>query len=143
MKLPTAKPAGAGLVCSDSVVSFLLIDVITRSAKLCQVPRKSTQRDWKIFAEGKSLNKCSDFYGLQQVFLSFHFNEILNAHRPLTAKTALMFEAALDVPADSLMYLQTKYNLQVARKDPALFSLLKEIKKSSSNILTPSKIAKR
>ena len=33
--------------------------------------------------------------------------------------------------------------LQVARKDPALFSLLKEIKKSSSNILTPSKIAKR
>ena len=54
-----------------------------------------------------------------------------------------MFEAALDVPADSLMYLQTKYNLQVARKDPALFNLLKEIKKSSSNILTPSKIAKR
>jgi hypothetical protein len=73
MKLPIAWPAGAGIVCSDSVVSFLLIDVITRSAKLCQVPRKSTQRDWKIFAEGKSLNKCSDFYGLQQVFLSFHF----------------------------------------------------------------------
>ena len=30
-------------------------------------------------------------------------NEILNGRRPLTAKTALMFEAALDVPADSLM----------------------------------------
>ena len=39
-------------------------------------------------------------------------NEILNAKRPLTAKTALMFEAALDVPADSLMYLQMKYNMQ-------------------------------
>ena len=56
-------------------------------------------------------------------------NEILNGHRPLTAKTALMFEAALDVPADSLMYLQTKYNMQTARKDTSLNDILKEIKK--------------
>ncbi len=56
-------------------------------------------------------------------------NEILNGRRPLTAKTALMFEAALDVPADSLMYLQTKYNMQTARKDSSLSDALKEIRK--------------
>ncbi len=56
-------------------------------------------------------------------------NEILNGRRPLTAKTALMFEAALDVPADSLMYLQTKYNLQTARSDSSLLNTLKEIRK--------------
>ena len=56
-------------------------------------------------------------------------NEILNGHRPLTANTAVMFEAALDVPADSLMYLQTKYNMQTARKDTSLNDILKEIKK--------------
>ena len=56
-------------------------------------------------------------------------NEILNARRPLTAKTALMFEAALDVPADSLMYLQTKYNLQTARKDSSFMDVLKGIRK--------------
>ncbi len=56
-------------------------------------------------------------------------NEILNAHRPLTAKTALMFEAALDVPADSLMYLQTKYNMQTARKDASIIDVLKGIRK--------------
>lgn len=56
-------------------------------------------------------------------------NEILNGRRPLTAKTALMFEAALDVPADSLMYLQTKYNMQTARKDSAVIKALKEIRK--------------
>ena len=56
-------------------------------------------------------------------------NEILNARRPLTAKTALMFEAALDIPADSLMYLQTKYNMQTARKDSALIQALKGIRK--------------
>lgn len=56
-------------------------------------------------------------------------NEILNARRPLTAKTALMFEAALDVPADSLMYLQMKYNLQTARNDASILDMLKNIRK--------------
>ena len=56
-------------------------------------------------------------------------NEILNARRPLTAKTALMFEAALDVPADSLMHLQLKYNMQTARSDKSLSELLKVIRK--------------
>ena len=56
-------------------------------------------------------------------------NEILNARRPLTAKTALMFEAALDVPADSLMYLQLKYNMQTARADKSIMNTLKSIRK--------------
>lgn len=56
-------------------------------------------------------------------------NEILNARRPLTAKTALMFEAALDVPADSLMYLQMKYNMQTARKDSSLNDIVRKIRK--------------
>lgn len=59
-------------------------------------------------------------------------NEILNARRPLTAKTALMFEAALDVPADSLMYLQTKYNMQTARKDSSIEDLMKRIRKAAA-----------
>lgn len=56
-------------------------------------------------------------------------NEILNARRSLTAKTALMFEAALDVPADSLMYLQTKYNMQTARKDASVINMLKSVRR--------------
>jgi addiction module HigA family antidote len=79
----------------------------------------------EIEARGISQRKLADSMGLTYSVI----NEILNAHRPLTAKTALMFEAALDVPADSLMYLQTKYNMQTARKDTALFNILKDIKK--------------
>ena len=56
-------------------------------------------------------------------------NEIINGRRPLTAKTALMFEAALDIPADSLMYLQTKYNMQTARKDSSIREALKKVRK--------------
>ena len=56
-------------------------------------------------------------------------NEILNGRRSLTAKTALMFEAALDIPADALMYLQMKYNMQTARKDKSVADVLKGIRK--------------
>ena len=55
--------------------------------------------------------------------------EILNGRRSLTAKTALMFEAALDIPADALMYLQMKYNMQITRKDKSVADVLKGIRK--------------
>lgn len=55
-------------------------------------------------------------------------NEILNARRPLTANTALLFEAALDIEADTLMRIQTKYNMQTARKDKSLAERLTKIR---------------
>ena len=79
----------------------------------------------EIEERGISQRKLAESMGLSYSVV----NEILNGRRPLTAKTALMFEAALDVPADSLMYLQTKYNMQTARKDSALLDTLKQIKK--------------
>ena len=79
----------------------------------------------EIMERGISQRQLADRMGLTYSVV----NEILNVHRPLTAKTALMFEAVLDVPADSLMYLQTKYNMQTARKDTSLLNVLKDIKK--------------
>jgi len=45
---------------------------------------------------------------------------------------AMMFEAALNIPADSLMRLQLKYNMQMAQKDNKLLSRLAEIRKMAS-----------
>ena len=59
-------------------------------------------------------------------------NDILNERRPITIITAMMFEAALDIPADSLLRLQLKYNMQVAQKDNKLLSRLAEIRKMAS-----------
>jgi addiction module HigA family antidote len=56
-------------------------------------------------------------------------NDILNARRPLTANTALLFEAVLDVDADTLMRIQTKYNMQTARKDKSIIARLAQIRK--------------
>ena len=59
-------------------------------------------------------------------------NDMLNERRPITITTAMMFEAALNIPADSLMHLQLKYNMQVAQKDNKLLSRLAEIRKTAS-----------
>jgi len=59
-------------------------------------------------------------------------NDILNKRRPITVTTAMMFEAALDIPADSLMRLQLKYNMQEAQRDNKLLSRLAEIRKMAS-----------
>jgi len=59
-------------------------------------------------------------------------NDILNERRQITITTAMMFEAALDIPADSLMRLQLKYNMQIAQKDNVLLSRLAEIRKMVS-----------
>lgn len=56
-------------------------------------------------------------------------NDLLNGHRPLTVSTAMMFEAALDIPADSLMRLQLKYNMQQTASDKSFMDRLNQIRK--------------
>ena len=56
-------------------------------------------------------------------------NDILNGRRPITTSTAMMFEAALDVPATSLLQLQLKYNLYQAQQDQTLLGKLSQIRK--------------
>lgn len=66
----------------------------------------------------------------QQMGISYKvLNDLLNGRRSLTTPTAMMFEAALDVPADSLMRLQLKYNMQQAAADATLMERLKQIRK--------------
>ena len=69
----------------------------------------------------------------KQMGISYNIlNDILNERRPITVTTAMMFEAALDVPADSLMNLQLKYNIQMAKKDTKFISRLAEIRKMTA-----------
>jgi len=77
--------------------------------------------------------KISQSHLAKQMGMSYKIlNDILNERRPVTVATAMMFEAALDIPADSLMRLQLKYNMQEAQKDNKLLSRLAEIRKMAS-----------
>jgi addiction module antidote protein, HigA family len=55
-------------------------------------------------------------------------NDILNERRPLTANTAILFEAALGINADLLMRMQLKYNMQTARQDKTLVERIAKVK---------------
>ena len=79
----------------------------------------------EIEARGITQRQLAESVGLTYSVV----NEILNGRRSLTAKTALMFEAALDIPADALMYLQMKYNMQTTRKDKSVADVLKGIRR--------------
>lgn len=66
----------------------------------------------------------------EQMGISYKaLNDLLNGRRTLTTATAMMFEAALGIPADTLMQLQLKYNLQKASHDKSFMERLNRIRK--------------
>ena len=56
-------------------------------------------------------------------------NKILNARRPVTEKTALLFEAALRVNAEPLLKMQMRYSLQSTKKDSSFMARLAKVRK--------------
>lgn len=65
----------------------------------------------------------------EQMGISYKvLNDIINCRRSLTTGTAMMFEAALDIPADSLMRLQLKHNMQKAANDKTFMERLNKIR---------------
>lgn len=49
-------------------------------------------------------------------------NKILKARRPVTEKTALLFEAAIGVNAEPLLKMQMRYSLQSTKKDSSFMA---------------------
>lgn len=65
----------------------------------------------------------------EQLGMSYKaLNDLLNGRRTLTATTAMMLEAALDIPADSLMRLQMKYTMYSTAHDPGIIERLNKIR---------------
>lgn len=77
----------------------------------------------ELEARGISQRKFADSIGMGYSVL----NEMLNGRRPVSTTSALIFEAALGIPADALMRLQIKYDMQMARRNPTLVERLKKI----------------
>ncbi|MDR3188119.1 MAG: HigA family addiction module antidote protein [Prevotellaceae bacterium] len=74
--------------------------------------------------------KISQSLLAKQMGMSYKIlNDILNERRPITTTTAMMFEAALGIPAYSLINIQTEYSLQVASRDKSFLNRLAKIRK--------------
>ena len=55
-------------------------------------------------------------------------NEIIKGKRGVNTEMALMIEAALNIPADLLLNLQSDYNMQVAKSDVSFMKRLSSIR---------------
>lgn len=85
---------------------------------------------------GEVLKEEIEYRGISQKTLAKEIgisykvlNDILNCRRPITTNTALLFEAALGIPAHTLTGLQLDYNMQVAKKDQTFMKRLANIRK--------------
>lgn len=55
-------------------------------------------------------------------------NEIIKGKRSVNTELALLLEAALNIPADLLLNLQSDYNMQIAKSDASFMKRLSAIR---------------
>ena len=86
---------------------------------------------------GEILKEEVEYRGISQRQLAMQMgiaksalNEILNGRRPITEKTALLFEAALGVNAEPLLRLQMQYNIRTIIGDKSFLQRLESIRRS-------------
>lgn len=77
---------------------------------------------------GISQRKLAAQLGISHTML----NEILNAKRPVNTEFALLIEAALGLDPETLMNMQTCYNMQMARADKTLAERFDQIRRLSA-----------
>ncbi|MCQ2314439.1 MAG: HigA family addiction module antitoxin [Bacteroidales bacterium] len=65
-----------------------------------------------------------------QIGVSYtQLNEVLNGKRPLNTEMALLISAALDIDAEPLLAIQTRYNIITARRNKTFSQKLNSIRK--------------
>lgn len=79
----------------------------------------------ELEAKGVSQAKLADSIGVKPSLI----NEIIKGKRGVNTEMALLIEAALDIPSDLLLNLQSDYNLQVTKSDVTFMQRLSAIKK--------------
>jgi addiction module HigA family antidote len=96
----------------------------------------STYTCQRAIHPGEILKEEVEYRGIKQTVLAEQMdlsykmlNDILNCRRPLTATTALLFEAALGVNAGLLMRMQLDYNMQTTQQDKSFIQRLERIKR--------------
>ena len=80
----------------------------------------------ELDARGMSQRKFAGLIGMPYTA----FNEIINGKRPITTDTALKIEAATGISPNIWIGLQTDYNLQTARRNNKLATVLENIRKA-------------
>lgn len=62
-------------------------------------------------------------------------NDILNGKRPVSTEFALLMEASLNINAEMLVNMQTRYNLQIAKDDKKNMLRFENLRKICASLL--------
>lgn len=79
----------------------------------------------EIECRGISQKQLASDMGVSYVVL----NDMVNCKRPINAQYALLFEAALGIPAHILTNLQSEYDMITTRRNPSFMARLKNVRK--------------
>lgn len=79
----------------------------------------------ELEARGITQAKLAEQIGVKPSLLS----QIIHAKRGVNTEMALLLEAALGIPANMWLNLQSEYNMYMARTDKSLMSRLADIRK--------------
>jgi len=85
---------------------------------------------------GEILKDEIEYRGISQRLLASQMgvsytllNEVLNGKRQLNVELAMLVEAALGLDADTLVRMQVRYNMQIARQDQTFAQRLANVRK--------------
>lgn len=82
----------------------------------------------EIEYRGLSQRKLAAQMGISHTLL----NEILNGKRAVSVQYALLFEAALNIPAYMWIRQQARYDMQIAKSDKSFLQRLDNIRKMTA-----------
>ena len=85
----------------------------------------------ELQSRGISQKRFAGVVGVSYTML----NDILNGRRPVSTDFALLIEAATNINAEMLMNMQTRYNMQIARKDKNVIAHLENLRKICATLL--------
>ena len=78
----------------------------------------------ELEVNGITQAKLAESIGVKRSLL----NEIIRGKRGVNTEMALLIEAALNIPADLLLNLQSDYNMQIAKSDASFMKRLSSIR---------------
>ncbi|MCL2436025.1 MAG: HigA family addiction module antitoxin [Lentimicrobiaceae bacterium] len=82
----------------------------------------------EIEYRGISQKKLAEMMGVAYTLL----NEVLNAKRPVNTEFALLIEAILDLPAEPLLAMQSRYNVITTKRNRKFMDKLNNIVKKTA-----------
>ncbi|MDY2827702.1 MAG: HigA family addiction module antitoxin [Sodaliphilus sp.] len=92
-------------------------------------PFEPTHPGLLIRDELESRNMSQSKLAKQLDVSSSLLNEVINGKRAINTELALMLEAALGIPADVWLKLQSDYNMQIAKANETFMQKLAHIRK--------------